>query len=259
MKLRINPARTGALWVRQGIQTFFKQPVAMSGLFLMFLALMSLLSAIPWVGSVLGLMLLPTMTVGLMAASEEVNKGRFPLPKVLFVALMRGTQHAQSMLVLGGIYAVAFLMVLGLTSFADGGQFAKLYLTGGTLSEELMLDDQFTQAALLAILFYLPLSMAFWHAPALVHWDNVTPIKSLFFSLIACIRNFWAFTIFGIAWMGAFIVTSTIIALLVTVLGQPQWVGFLLFPTIMVFGSMFFGSIVFSYRDCFELNHPTKG
>ena len=252
MKLRLNPANTGVQWVRKGVQTFMKQPVAMSGLFLMFLATMSLLGAIPWVGSALALVLLPAATVGLMVASAEAADGKFPLPKVLFIAFLRGTAQVKSMLLLGVIYAVAFLLVLALTTLADGGQFAKLYLTGGTLTEELLLDERFTQAALLAVLLYLPLSMAFWHAPALVHWNGVSPIKSLFFSIVACMRNFWAYTVFGITWVSAFIVASTVIAILVAILGQPQWVGFMLFPTIMLFATMFFCSIFFTFKDCFD-------
>ena len=36
MKLNIVPASTGALWVKQGAKTFVRQPVALTGLFLMF-------------------------------------------------------------------------------------------------------------------------------------------------------------------------------------------------------------------------------
>ena len=40
MKLNIVPAKTGVLWVRQGIQTFWRQPIALSGLFFIFMAVM---------------------------------------------------------------------------------------------------------------------------------------------------------------------------------------------------------------------------
>ena len=41
MKLNIVPARTGTQWVREGVRTFFKQPLAMAGLFFMFMASLS--------------------------------------------------------------------------------------------------------------------------------------------------------------------------------------------------------------------------
>ena len=83
MKLNIVPAKTGVLWVRQGIQTFWRQPIAMSGLFFMFMAVMSLSALLPMLGSVLALMLLPASTLGLMAAAREASLGKLPLPTVL--------------------------------------------------------------------------------------------------------------------------------------------------------------------------------
>ena len=43
MKLRNVPAGTGLQWVKLGIQTFFRQPLALSGLFFMFMAAVSVL------------------------------------------------------------------------------------------------------------------------------------------------------------------------------------------------------------------------
>jgi len=50
MKLHIVPARTGMTWVKLGIRTFWKQPMALAALFFMTMASMSLASMIPLVG-----------------------------------------------------------------------------------------------------------------------------------------------------------------------------------------------------------------
>ena len=68
MKLNIVPARTGATWVKLGMQTFFKQPLALAGLFFMFMAVMSVASMVPMIGLVMAMLLLPAVTLGLMAA-----------------------------------------------------------------------------------------------------------------------------------------------------------------------------------------------
>ena len=47
MKLNIVPARTGTQWVREGVRTFFKQPLAMAGLFFMFMASLSVAAFVP--------------------------------------------------------------------------------------------------------------------------------------------------------------------------------------------------------------------
>ena len=252
MKLNVVPARVGVQWVKLGIKTFFRQPLALSGLFLMFLAVMSVLSIVPLVGNALALVLLPGATLGLMVATDEAAKGNFPMPVLLLTGFKNGRQEMRSMLILGGVYAVCFLLVLAITALADGGQFAKLYLMGGAINEEMLQDDRFELAALLAAGLYLPLSMLFWHAPALVHWHGVTPAKSLFFSMVACLRNFWAFNLFGVVWMLTFVIIGMLVAAVVALLGNPQWVGATLFPTAIWMASMFFTSIFFTFQDSFE-------
>jgi hypothetical protein len=78
MKLNIVPARTGIQWVKLGIQTFFRQPLALSGLFFMFMAVMSIASMVPLMGSALALALLPAATLGLMAATQEATAANSP-------------------------------------------------------------------------------------------------------------------------------------------------------------------------------------
>ena len=98
MKLHPVPARTGLLWVREGIKTFWRQPLAMSGLFFLFMALVSVLSALPLVGTAVALALLPAATLGLMAAAREASEGKFPMPTVLASAFRAGAERLRAML-----------------------------------------------------------------------------------------------------------------------------------------------------------------
>ena len=100
MKLQIVPARRGIQWVKSGIRTFFRQPLALAGLFFMFLALMSVLSLVPVIGSALALTLLPGATLGLMAATREAADGKFPMPLILVTAFRAGRQQMRAMLTL---------------------------------------------------------------------------------------------------------------------------------------------------------------
>ena len=103
MKLNIVPASEGAQWVKLGIRTFFRQPLALSGLFFMFMAIVSVLSIVPYLGSVLALVLLPACTLGLMAASREAKAGKFPMPSIMVSAFRAGTTKTRAMLMLGVI------------------------------------------------------------------------------------------------------------------------------------------------------------
>jgi hypothetical protein len=252
MKLQIVPPRQGVVWFKQGVRTFMKQPLAFTGLFFMFMAAVSLLSLVPIIGTPLALALLPAATLGLMAATQIADQGQFPMPQVLIAGFRAGRERLRSMVVLGVLYAVGFILVMGISATVDGGQFARVYLLGGELSPEVVLQGDFQTAALLAMVLYLPLSLLFWHAPALVHWHGVTPMKSLFFSAVACLRNFWAFTVFGLVWMAGFLGVAMVVAILVGVLGSPELINAILFPVGLAMAAMFFTSFYFTFRDCFD-------
>lgn len=251
MKLQIVPPGRGIQWVKLGIQTFFRQPLALAGLFFMFLALMSILSLLPWIGSAMALTLLPGATLGLMAATREAAAGKFPMPTILITAFRAGQQQLRAMLVLGGLYALGFVLVLALTALIDGGKFAKLYLLGGPISAELLQEADFQMAMFTGSALYMPLALLFWHAPALVHWHGIAPVKALFFSFIACMRNFWAFVVFGLVWIGVFFGFSIVVATLAALIGSAEALAATLYPAAMLLATAFFTSIYFTFVDSF--------
>lgn len=257
MRLNLVAPRTGLAWARQGVRMFFRQPLAMSGLFFMFMALLSVASMLPVIGSVLALALLPAATLGLMAATQEAERGQFPMPLILATAFRAGRQQARAMMVLGAYYAVGFLLVLGLSTLIDGGEFARLYLFGGRISEELVTQPEFQMAMWLALALYLPLSLMFWHAPALVHWHGIAPAKSLFFSFMACWQNKGAFLVFGLVWIGLFLAVGLTVTLLATLLGSPEFAAVSMFPAVLVLVAMFFSSLYFTFTGSFVADEAT--
>ncbi|MBC7682997.1 MAG: hypothetical protein H7172_11735 [Ferruginibacter sp.] len=251
MKLQIVPTRTGTLWVRLGIQTFFKQPLALAGLFFMCMAALSIISLVPILGNIVAMVFLPTMALALMAATLEATKGKFPTPAIVLSALRAGRQGMRPMLVLGALYAVGFMVVLGISALVDGGEFARVFL-GSHVAEEAGNEPLRLQMGMLAFMvLHLPLSLAFWHAPALVHWHGISPGKSLFFSLVACWRNKGAYLVFGLTWFGVLLAVGMVVQLLAALLDQPAFLGAGAFVLTMLTTCMFLTSIYFSFRDSF--------
>ena len=251
MKLNVVPAKTGSLWVRQGIRAFWKQPLALSGLFFMFMASMSVMSIMPVLGGFLALMLLPAVTLGLMAATREVDNDKFPMPLILLVGFRNGAVGKRSMLVLGVLYACGFIGVMGLSALVDGGEFAKLYLVGGSFDMDTLMKPEFQNAMWLSLMLYLPLSMVFWHAPALTHWHAVPVVKSLFFSTVACLSNWRAFLVFGLMWSFIFLGTTLVITLISGLMGDNDFAAMALLPAMLMLAAMFFCSTYYSFKDCF--------
>jgi hypothetical protein len=252
MKLNLVAPRTGALWVKLGIRTFFKQPLALAGLFFMFMALMTLASQIPYIGFVLAMAWMPAATLGLMAATREAGEGRFPMPLILLAAFRAGRQQARAMLLLGGLYALGFLGAMGVSALVDGGGFTQAYLGGGAPTRDMMMEPAFQGAMWTFIVLHLPLSLLFWHAPALVHWHGIPPGKALFFSIVACLRNFWALAVFGLCWLALLVGAVISLTSVATLMGNTELAGDLLFPAMMLLAAMFFCSLYFTFRDSFE-------
>ncbi|MDP3762365.1 MAG: BPSS1780 family membrane protein [Ramlibacter sp.] len=252
MKLNIVPARTGIQWVKLGIKTFGKQPLALTGLFFMYTASFSILLLIPVVGFVLALGIVPAATLGLMAATQEAEKGRFPMPTVLISAFRAGKQRLRAMLVLGLLYAGACTIVMTLLPLlVDVPQ------QQASATTEAMLTPQFQLVLLVGTLLYLPVSLMFWHAPALVHWHGVSPVKSLFFSTVACLRNAKAFLMYALAWVGVVFVAALVITLIATMTSSPQVAAAALMPLGLLITAMFSTSLYFTFRDSFVADGGT--
>ena len=251
MKLQIVPARTGVLWVRLGLQTFGRQPFVLTGLFVLYVALMSLVALVPWLGAALILALLPAATLGFMAATKAIAEGQVPRPQVLLSALRTSRQQIRAMVLLGALYTLMFLGIMGLSSLVDGGVFARYYLGNQAVTMEQLRDPAFSLAMFLALSLNLPLSLLFWHAPALVHWHGVSPVKSLFFSLVACLRNIGAFTVFGLVWFSLLMAVGTVVAIVVAQIAGPDAVVSAMLPLGAWFTALFLTSLYFTFRDSF--------
>lgn len=254
MKLRLVGASRGALWVRQGFRVFFRQPLAFTALFFLFMFAAFVVVTLPWVGGLAMLAMLPVVTLGFMIATRESLLGRFPLPGVFIAPFRHGREHTRSLLILGVAYALASLAVMSLADWLDGGSVSALQesMARGEATREMMDDPRVQSGLMLRLVLTVPLSLLFWHAPALIHWGGATPAKAVFFSVVACWRNKWAFLVYALTWsviVGLFGVVAT---LFFSLLSAPQLVSLAAFPAALMFSTVFYVSLYFTFVDCFE-------
>jgi hypothetical protein len=270
MRLNLVPARTGAQWVRTGLQTFWRQPLTFISLFFFFMMLVSVVSRLEWIGAVIALALLPAMTLGLMAATAQAAGPGKPAAGAIFQAALQAIRaDARPLAVLGVMYALLSLAVMAISALADGGKFANIYLLGGELTRETAESPAFQIALWIAMVLCLPLTLAFWHAPALAHWHRVPPAKSLFFSFVACFRNWGALIVYSLIWMGIFVGASIVLSLLgalvATLVASGTGAGAIeanssasmagsvvMIGGTLIMAAMFFTSTWFTFRDSFD-------
>jgi hypothetical protein len=252
--LHVVPASTGVTWVKLGFKTFFKQPLALGVLVFMNFALSQLMILVPFVGIFLAIVLLPSFNFGLLSATRQASEGSFPMPKTLFEAFRSGPAKTKSMLQLGGIYALGILAVASVFIMFFGIQTENINAADPAAIAKIMAKEEFLTAIVAAMALYIPLSIAFWHAPALVFWHGVKPVKALFFSLVACFRNFGAMLVYFFTWAAVFLLGMLLSSLLVAAIGSESTATFVTLPVALTIATVFFSSIYFTFRDSFILN-----
>ncbi|MDB5730672.1 MAG: hypothetical protein JWQ03_567 [Variovorax sp.] len=259
MKLNLVPARTGVAWAQQGVRTFIRQPLLFFSLFMLFMTVAAFVSLLPVIGGALGLMVIPAMTLALMVATEQVSAAqlahiRVATPLAFVAALAAVRQRARPLALLGLMFALGVFAAMWLASLFDNDPLQRAFQPDGKPDLEVMQSASFQMAIWLRLAFYAPISLLFWHAPALAHWHDVPPVKSLFFSWVACFRNVGAMTLFGLTWLGVSLVASMLLGLAATLLrvagggfGAAAIVGGSLALT-----AMFFCTNWFIFRDSFR-------
>jgi hypothetical protein len=245
------------MWVRQGFALFFKQPLAFAGLFATFLFAVFVLTVVPFIGSLLVLAALPLASLGFMIASRVALDGRFALPNV-FIEPLRGPRpRVVAIVQLGLLYAAATLAILWLSDVVDGGALDRLLetLSSGKATQDSvaqkLADPQLQFGLLLRFGLAGLLSVPFWHAPALVHWGEHTAGKALFFSTVAVWRNKGAFAVYSLAWFAVIMLFALLANLVFGLLGQARLVALAAMPASLVFSTVFYASLYFTFADCF--------
>lgn len=252
MQLLEVPPKSGYVWLRQGIWLFRKNPLAILTLLFAYLFGVMLLSILPVVGAFLPLLFIPGLSVGFMAACRDIIKNKPVLPPVLLDGFRgHGKDVARRLLALGGYYIAAMIVVFLFSALFDGGDLLNKMLFGTRIDEDSLTGGTMPQAMLAAGIAYVPVAMAFWFAPVLVAWHDVSPVKALFFSWTACVRNMRAFVVYGICTALVATVLPVIIALVMTVVGAGKYAMIVLMPYSILFTAVLYCSFYASYRGCF--------
>lgn len=196
------PARRGWRWLTDGFAIFRRNQLRLSLAVLGYWIVMALINAVPLLGQLAATLLIPVFSVSLMNACRLLEQGTPLPPQLLFSGFQ---QNLRALLTLGAVYIAASVAILAIVAAADGGVLFRLVVLAESPPEEVLTSNSVMFAGQLALVLFAPLMMAFWYAPVLVAWHDLSVGKSLFFSFIACLRNWRAFLVYSasIAVVGA--------------------------------------------------------
>lgn len=247
------PARHGWYWLIAGFTLFRRNPPLIGLVVLGYWMVLGLCGLFSLPGVVAATIMTPALAVGVAQACREVDAGRKPLPIILFAGF-RGP--ARPLLLLGAAYFIATMTAFALTAPLDGGALLQLRLDLIPFGEAVKAPG-IGNAVELASLLTVPLLFAFWYFPLLVAWHGQPLAKAVFFSAVACLRNWRAFLVYALSVLG---VALLLPALLVEMIGQvftggtDLMLALLTVPGLFILAPALFASFYASYRDVFGIS-----
>lgn len=252
----VEPAR-GARWIGDAFRLFGRRPLAFTMLFTVFLFTALVATLVPLVGGPLQLGLLPLLSLGFMIASQSALLDG-PVQPAQFIEPLRGDpKRRRDVLVLCLVYGVAAFLILVLCDAVSDSamvRLQKLMAEGGEAQPEidaLLTEPGVGQAVMLFIGLGALLSVPFWHAPALVHWGGQSVAQALFSSTLAVWRSKGAFVVYFATWVVVVGVFGVLSSLLLGLLGSAQLAGFISLPAGLMFSTVFYVSLIFTFNDSF--------
>jgi hypothetical protein len=220
------PAVRGWYWFVGGLQLWRRSPGIIGVAAMLTFLLSALVGSVPWIGSLLICLIGPFLDVFLLRVCHFVDIGRRPKPRDFtgdLASNLAGGLSASArprvigLLVLGGVTFAGLMLSrllmeliagdamkqLTVASEAAGVSLDAAVAASAPLASGAMVAPALAPNVILALLFNLVgifvLSIIMWVAPALTAFAGVPPVKSLFFSIVACWRNKSAFLVFGLS------------------------------------------------------------
>ena len=249
----VSPA-AGWRWLFTGFAIFRRNPPILSLLVVSYWATIILLNVLPFIGAIAASMIVPGLSVGLMQAARNIERGQAAGIQTLYGGLRENTR---TLLALGALYLVVTLGILGLSAIIDGGDLLRTLLASKPDERAAAKDVDFALPALFVLVMLTPVLMAWWFAPVLAAWHRQPLGKALFFSFVACWINWRAFLAYGAAvLLFGGIAPALLLGLLAALL---PGLGALISSLLIVFMALVMAPVIFasfyaSYRDIFGIS-----
>ncbi|MBL8502517.1 MAG: hypothetical protein JNL78_03685 [Rhodocyclaceae bacterium] len=256
MQARRLPAIRGWNWIVEGFRLFRSNPALLTFLVFGYWLTLIFLNLVPLIGVLAAPLCVPALSVGVMNGCRALERDQASG----FGLLFSGFQKNRNVLfLLGAAYLAASLAVFAASALVDGGTLLQIMLANQKPPEDLLEDDRLMLGLQFSLLLMLPVLMAFWFAPLLAAWDDLPAGKALFFSFVACLRNWRPFLAYG---LGVAVISVLLPGGLLGVVQafspalHRMVVIALTLPLLFVFVPTLFASFYISYRDIFVSSEP---
>jgi hypothetical protein len=248
----------GVQWTRDAFRLFLRRPLPFAGMFVAFLLVALLATLVPVAGGVVMLMSLSLLSLGFMLGSRAAQND-LPVHPGQFIEPLRAERSRRNTLLsLCALYALCTALIMSLSEWIDGGAFDRLQVLmakgdeARAEIEALLADPRLTWGLVTRFGLAACLSVPFWHAPALVHWQGQSVGQALFSSTLAMWRCKGAFLMYALAWVGVIAIFGALVGLLFSLFDARQLAGVIAMPAGLMFSTVFYVSLLFTYEGCFS-------
>lgn len=254
MRAQQLPSSAGWRWLFAGVALYRRNPLVYSSLVVAYWVTVVFLNVLPIVGPVASALVVPGLSVGLMQAARQLERG---LPINLGTLYGSLRENAKTLMLLGGLYLLVSLGILGISALFDGGDLFRYMLAGNRVERAAAEEGNFVLSSLVVMLLLVPVLMAWWFAPVLAAWHRLSAGKSLFFSLAACAMNWRPFLTYSLAVLvWALFLPGLFFGVLLLAMPDVMEVvlSVLIVPLVLILAPIIFASFYASYRDIFGIS-----
>jgi hypothetical protein len=205
------PARTGWEWLKQGIGLFRKQPAALTTLLFANILFSIALSAVPFLGSVLAVVLIPSFSMAFMQACLMIENGDRVTPAVLLTGFRQPALAA--LCKLGLVYLGVSLLMMVITRLAIPPEVLMQMMPRPDAKTPPDIQTSHMLALFGVFLLDVAVLVTLCFAAPLTYWKHMGPGKATFYSFFAVVRTARPFLVLLAAWFAIFFGVCIIAAL----------------------------------------------
>ena len=225
------PVGQAWVWIVNGFNLFKANPVMWIVILLIYLAIIIPVSLIPVIGSIVSTLVAPVFAAGMMWGCKAIVQKQDLEINHLFEGFKKNTAQLISV---GGIYMLSLLLIAVMVVLSLDKDTVELLMKGKEVSQAQA--STMMLPVLIAMLFVIPIIMAYLYAPVLVGLNNLTAIEAMKLSFTACLKNMLPFLLYGL-----------IFAVLLVVAIIPFGLGLIVAIPVMM------TSLYSSYTDVFKI------
>ena len=250
MQAAILPFNAGWYWIQEGYRICMRQPLAMFFWSMTLGLLITFTYLVPFIGQMALIIATPSLTFMTLSACRRIDAGE-TMQLGMWSQPLRDRDTRKRLILLGLAYLVCCFLggVVATVPYLDSLTAA---IEGQDQIDELALLQAMQAPMLTFGILYVLISMFFWHAPALIGWHGVPMKRALFYSMVACWRNKWAFLLYGVSWGVIFVGMQLAGGLLSTIGIPPGVVQLFMMPLNIAVAAVLYASFYPAYVSVFQ-------